>query len=153
MTNTIREAIPEDAQSLRVILKQAIEVGFTSHYSRSDIADIMATSDNRFKDWMASPETMVFVAESDVTSIGFGVYEVPSARILALYTAPEYQGEGCATALLERIEQEARDEGEDKLQATVPLNSIKFFERRGFKRQHTTDQDGISMVVVAKPLS
>lgn len=153
MPNTIREAIPEDAPSLDVIRKQAMEAGFTDHYRRSDFADLIATPDDRLHDWIASPDTLVLVAETDITPICFGVYEVRSARILALYTAPEYHGEGCASALLDRFEHQARNDGKSRLQATVPLNAIDFFEHRGFERQRTTGRKGISMVVLTKPIS
>jgi putative acetyltransferase len=153
MPNTVREAIPKDLPSLDVIRQQAMEAGFTEHYPRADVADLVATPDERLHDWIASPDTLVLVAETDITPIGFGVYEAPLARILALYTAPEYQREGCASTLLERFERRARNDGKDRLQATVPLNAVGFFEHRGFERQRTTDRNGISMVVCTKPIN
>lgn len=153
MPNPVREAIPEDVPSLNVIQQQAMEAGFTEYYSRSDFAELIATPNDRLNDWIASPDTLVLVAETDITPIGFGVYETPSARIPGLYTAPEYQREGCASALLERFEHQAGNDGKDRLKATVPLNAIDFFEHRGFERQRTTDRDGISMIVCTKPIS
>lgn len=153
MPNAVREAVPADVPSLDVIRQQAMEAGFTEHYSRSDFAGLIATPDDRLHDWIASTDTLVLVAETDITPIGFGVYETPSARIPALYTVPEYQREGCASALLERFERHARNAGKDRLRATVPLNSVGFFEHRGFERQRTTDRDGIMMIVCTKPIS
>jgi GNAT superfamily N-acetyltransferase len=153
MSNTVREAVPKDVPSLTVIRQQAMEAGFTDEYPRSDFADLIAAPDDRLHEWIGSTDTLVLVAEMEITPIGFGVYEVSSARIPALYTAPEYQGEGCASSLLERFERRARNDGADRIQATVPLNAVGFFERRGFERERTTERDGIPMVVCTKPIS
>lgn len=153
MPPTIREATIEDVPSLEVIRKQAIEAGFTDHYPRSEFADLIATPDDRLRAWIESPDALVLMAETDVTPVGFGAYEVPTARVLALYTAPEYQGEGCASALLERFERRARDDGKDRLRATVPPNAAGFFDRRGFDRRRTAERDGLAMAVWVKPIS
>lgn len=153
MPNAIREATLEDVPSLDVIRKQAIEAGFAEQYRRSDIADLVATPDNRLHGWIEATDTLVLVSETDITPIGYGAYEIPAARILAIYTAPEYQGEGCASGVLERFERRARDEGKDQLQATVPLNAVGFFLHRGFERRRTTESDGLEKVIVTKPIS
>lgn len=152
MATKIREAVPSDVPSLDVIRQQAMEADLTGHYPRSDFADLIATPDDRLQDWIRSPEILVLVAETDITPIGYGVYEEPSAWILALYTAPEYQGEGCAKTLLERIEQQARNANKNRLQVTVPKPSVGFFLNRGFERQRATDKQGLSMIVCTKQL-
>lgn len=153
MTSTIRKATPEDIPSLSVIRKQATEAGFTNNYPRSDFADLVATADDRLRDWIATAHKLVIVAETDLTPVAYAAYDLHSARILALYTAPEYQGKGCASALLERIEDKAKRDGKDRLQATVPKNAVRFFRHRGFQCQRTSERHGISMVVCVKPLS
>lgn len=152
MATNIREAVPSDVPSLDVIRQQAMEADLTGRYPRSDFADLIATPDARLQDWVQSPEILVLVGETDITPIGYGVYEEPSDCILALYTAPAYQGEGCAKALLERIEQHARNANNDRLQITVPKPSVGFFLNRGFERQRTTDKNGLSMIVCTKRL-
>lgn len=150
MSGPIREATPADAPALDVIRQQAMEAGFTDHYPRSAFADLVAAPDERLRDRIGAPDTLVLVVEADVTLASFGAYEVPSARIVALYTAPEYQDEGRASALLGRFERRAREDGKDRLHATVPLNAVGFFERRGFERRGTTERQGLSMVEVAR---
>lgn len=153
MSDPIREATPGDVPSLDVIRGQAMEAAFTDHYPRSEFADLVATPDDRLHDWIASADTLVLVVETDVTLTSFGAYEAPAARVLALYTAPEYQEEGRASALLRRFERRARDDGKDRLRATVPLPAVDFFARRGFERRRSTERNGISAVALAKPLS
>lgn len=152
MPSAIREATRADVPSLEVVRQQAIEAGFTGWYDRSEFADLVATPDGRLPDWIDGSETLVLVAETDVTTVGYGAYARSSATVLALYTAPAYQGEGCATELLDRFERRARRDGRERLRATVPLNAVGFFRDRGFERRERTDGDGIARVVV-KPLS
>lgn len=152
MPGTIREATPADAPALDVIRQQAMEAGFTGRYPRSTFADLVAAPDERLRDRIGSPDTLVLVDETQVTLASFGAYEVPSARIVALYTAPEYQDEGRASALLRRFERRAHEDGKDWLRATVPLNAVGFFERRGFERRKTTERRGIEMVEVVGPV-
>lgn len=152
MATGIREATAGDVPSLEVIRQQAMEAGFTDQYPRSAFADLVATPDDRLHGWVEATDTLVLVAETGVTPVGYGVYERPSGRVLALYTAPEYQGEGWATRVLERFERRAREDGTEQLQATVPLNAVEFFLHRGFERRWRTERDGLSMVVVAKSI-
>lgn len=153
MANAIREATAEDVPSLEVIRKQAMEAGFTGQYPRAAFADLVASPDHRLPEWVGADNTLVLVAETDVTPVGYGVYEVQSGRILSLYTAPEYQNEGWASRILDRFEQRARAEGTDRLEATVPLNAVEFFRHRGFERRHTTEQDGLSKAVLTKSVT
>ncbi len=153
MAPTIRRADPMDVPSLDVIRRQALEAGFTDQYRRSDFVDLVATSDDRLSDWVAADETLVLVVATDFTPAAFGVYEIDSARILALYTAPEYQGGGRASALLDRFERRARTDGKRHIRAVVPSNAVDFFERRGFEPRRVDERDGLSMVVVSKPIT
>lgn len=153
MSNTIREATPADVPGLEVVRQQAVEAGFTEQYDRDDFVDLVATPDDRIPDWIDAPGTLVLVAETDVTTVGYGAYAPSSGRILALYTAPAYQGEGCATELLDRFERRARRDGRGQLRATVPLNAAGFFRNRGFERRERTERHGVAHVVVTKSLS
>jgi GNAT superfamily N-acetyltransferase len=114
---------------------------------------LVAAPDDTLRDWIGAADTLVLVDETAVTPASFGAYEVPSARIIVLYTAPEYQGEGRTSALLRRFDRPAREDRTDQLWATVPVNAVAFFERRGFERRRTTERSSIRMVVVAQPLS
>lgn len=153
MVDPIRHATTADIPALEVIRQQAMEAGFTDTYSRPDFADLIAAPNQQLQKWIGSDDIVVLVGETEITPIGYGAYEPASARVLALYTAPEYQGQGCGRAILDRFEERAANMNHPTLHATVPLNAVEFFERRGFDRQRPTEQDGISMVEMTKPLT
>lgn len=153
MVVPIRPATTADVPSLQVVRQQAIEAGFSAHYPRSAFADLVATPDDRLAGWIASAVVVVLVAETDVTTVAFGAYDAERAEVLALFTAPEYEGRGCASAILDRFERRARDDGRPRLRATVPKNALGFFERRGFERHRTTDRDGLTMAELRKSLT
>lgn len=153
MSATVREAVLADVPSLDVIRQQAMEDGFTARYARSEFAGLVASADERLPRWIADGDTTVLVAETPQTSTCFGVLEGPTGRLLALYTAPEYQGMGHASTVLHRLERLARAGGATRLSATVPLNAVGFFEHRGFARVGQSERAGLAMVEVRKPIS
>lgn len=152
MSDPIRDATTEDIPTLIVIRQQAMEAGFTEAYSRSQFADLIAVPVNQLRDWITSQDVLVLVGETDITPICYGAYDHAAARILALYTATEYQGNGCGTAILKRFEQLAINANTHTVHATIPRNAVGFFERRGFHRDRTTNQDGIEMIEMSKSL-
>lgn len=130
-----------------------MEAGFTGRYPREAFAELVASPDDRLPTWIASEQTVVLVVATDVTSTCYGALDRSTARIRALYTAPAYQGEGHATVVLDRFERLARRAGLDRLEATVPLNAVGFFERRGFTSRGPAERAGLEMVEVEKPLT
>lgn len=153
MSLEIREATPADAASLDVIRRQALEAGLSGEYPRSAFADLVASRDERLRDWIEDDDALVLVAETEVTPVGFGAYRRTEARVLALHTAPDHQDEGCGTVLLERFERQARLDGMDRVVAAAPRNSVEFFDRRGFERRGTVEREGVTLVECRKPLS
>lgn len=150
----VREATAADVPALDVIRRQAIEAGFTGEYDRAAFADLVASPDDRLPEWVADPAWVVLVAESEVTSVGYGALDSETGELGALYTAPDHEGRGCASTLLERFERRAREAGRDRLHAAVPRNAVGFFEQRGFDRGETIERDGdVERVCVVKSLT
>lgn len=149
----IRAATREDVPSLEVLRRQALEAGLTGTYDQSEIAPLVATPDDRLPDWVASAETVVLVAATDITPIGFGAYDPAPGRVLGLYTAPAYQGRGCASAILDRFEARARADGHRRLRVAAPLTAVSFFEARGFERRDRLERAGITRIDLEKPIS
>lgn len=146
MTVRVRECDPDDFPSLEVIRRQSVESGFVEAYDRAAYLDLVDDATVALSAWIESDGHLALVVETDVTPVGFGVYDRTEGRILALCTAPEYAGLGCAGRLLDRFERAARDDGPGTVRVTTPLGSAGFFEENGFERVGTEDRGGLTLV-------
>jgi GNAT superfamily N-acetyltransferase len=151
----VRRATQVDLPGLEVIRQQAIESAFTDEYDRQDFAHLVATPEDRLEGWITGSSHLVLVGESEVTEVCFGVLERETGTIRGLYTAPNHAGHGCASAILERFEAAAREEGLDHLEVAAPLNAVGFFESRGFERpaveEVDVDRGAIERLRLVKP--
>lgn len=152
MSPTVRAADPADVSSMGVVRRQAVEAGFEGVYDRAAFAPLVASPDDDLGDWVASDDHLALVVETDVTVAAFGVYDRPDREVRALYTAPHYQGRGCATALLDRFEARAREDGASAVRVVAPRNAVPFFTARGFRRRGTVDRAGLRFRRLTKPL-
>ena len=72
-----------------------------------------------------------YVAAIEAAIVGFCEVE-SDGRIHTMYVHRDHQGQGVATALLERILQRAREMGLAALSTEASITARPFFERRGF---------------------
>jgi len=73
-----------------------------------------------------------WVAEIENVVVGFTDLE-PDGHLDFMYVHPDYQGIGVATALLAKVEAEARALAISRFFAEVSITARPFFERRGFR--------------------
>lgn len=140
MDVTIREAEPSDVMSIDILRRQALEEAFRGEFDRSAFNDLVATTDPDLEGWIDSDRCSVLVAETEVTAVCYGAVDCEACSLLALYTSPDYQREGFASLLLDRL----RDAAEcDSLSATVPTTAREFFEAVGFERTGDTRWQGL----------
>ena len=107
----------------------------------------------------------MFVAETDGEIAGFGqvnldgeASETPRegggtvvGEVTAVYVHPDHVRRGVGSALLDRLEAHARDEGLDALSLTASLNAVPFYERAGYEPAEevthaTTDEVDLTCV-------
>lgn len=148
MPPRIRPAEPADAPTLEIVRRQAIEDGFSAVYDRADFAPLVASPDAGLATWIETDDAIVLVAETDVTVVAYGVYDRKESELLALYTAPDYQGRGYASSLLDRL-QGAVDPG-GEIAVVAPRNAVSFFESQGFDRIERVDRDGLPCTRLVK---
>lgn len=129
MDVTIREAGTDDVPSLDILRRQAVEDAFGGVYDRSTVADLVATDTEDLRSWIADDRYDVRLAETEVTAVCYGVLDREACRIEALWTSPDYQREGFASLLLDRIEQDADC---DRLAVVAPEPAVPFFQAVGF---------------------
>jgi GNAT superfamily N-acetyltransferase len=75
----------------------------------------------------------LFVAEWQGEVVGFGQLDPARGEIEACYVAPEAVGSGIGSALLARMEDEARRRGHRIVRLNATLNAEKFYARQGYR--------------------
>lgn len=129
MAATIRPATPADRPALEIVRRQAIEDVFAGRYDRAAYADRVATEDERLPTWLSTDSYRTLVVETPITPAAFAVLELRPHELCALYTAPDYAGNGHATDLLGAI-----GDADRAMTVTAPEPAVGFFRSRGFER-------------------
>lgn len=142
MSLRIRKAEVNDIPILEIIRRQSIESGFEKEekYDRKEFAEIVATPDQSLEDQIKSDDFSVLIAETDMTEVGYIVYNKKNSQITGLYIAPAHQGHGGGSFLLERIEKIALELEKESLTVDVYYNSVEFFRKKGYKKM-SEDED------------
>ena len=128
----IRLATPADASAIATLFHDTVKRVNGHDYSPTQIAAWAgaAPDPEKWRDRQIS--RMMLVAEADGMVRGFAELE-GSGHIDALYVHADYQGEGIASALLSRIEQEAQRLGIGTLFTEASITAQPFFATHGFK--------------------
>jgi putative acetyltransferase len=74
----------------------------------------------------------LFVAELQGAIVGFGQLDPARAEIEACYVAPKAVRSGIGSALLARMEDEARRRGHRIIRLNATLNAEKFYAKKGY---------------------
>lgn len=133
MSTTVRRATVDDVPALQIVRRQSVESNFTDVYDRNRFADLVAYDSRDLKHWIEAENFSVMMMETDITPVSYGACDRDNGTITALYTAPEYEGEGRATELLQRMEEILIDSGHETAEVTVPLPGFSFFQDRGYE--------------------
>ncbi|QCC52732.1 GNAT family N-acetyltransferase [Halapricum salinum] len=152
MEVTIRDADPEDETGLRILRGQALKAAFQDEYDRKTVGDLVATVDDDLSAWIDNDRSRVLVAETEITPVSYGVLDREHGELLSILTSPDYQREGFATQLLDRLETHAREHDVETLTATAPDVSRAFFEDLGFESVGDGEWYGLDAVVFEKLL-
>lgn len=124
----IRLAVPSETEKCWDIRNQAIRHGCKSSYDYAVIAawtpEYMPES---YRDAIvANP---FFVAEdSDNGPVATGFLDLSSGSVEAVFTLPQYTGNGLGGQIIDAIKREARERGFDQLSP----NAYCFYKKHGF---------------------
>lgn len=104
---TIRPAVPEDAQRLSLIDREALGYDYPPEKTKKQLEKMLSSSDCR-----------VFAAEADGMVVGYihgadydCLYSDPLKNVMALAVLSEYRGQGIGKALLGAIEDWEKEAG------------------------------------------
>lgn len=105
----------------------------SAHYSPEQIELWVATTCNHIERWHTDIGNLInFVAEIDSEIVGFATFE-PNGHLMYLYVDHRFHRRGVASALVQRVEQEAAARGLPMIFAEVSITARPFFEHAGFQ--------------------
>jgi GNAT superfamily N-acetyltransferase len=153
----IRHATPADApQIVRIFYETIHTVNARDYTARQVEAWAPAVPDADAWATRKFPTRTTIVADDNGTIAGFGELE-PDGHIDCFYCHHRYQRQGVGSAILARLEEQARTLGLARLFAEVSITARAFFEARGFSvvRPQTVVCRGVAMTnfVMEKHLS
>jgi predicted N-acetyltransferase YhbS len=150
---SIRQVDPGDVPALDILRRQAVEAACRGAYDRASFVDIVAETGDDLGDQVADEDYHALVVETEVTPVSYGVLELPvddAARLRALYTSPDHEGEGYAGSLLERFVERTREAGGDAIRVVAPTVSADYFEDRGFEREDEAEWHGLPAATLVR---
>ncbi len=132
MQITIRQALPEDLDSILLLFKETIENVNAKDYSYEQIR---AWSDGAYKkeSWkvkLAEQYFLIAVLENRI--VGFGSI-TNNGYLDFLYVSKDYQKMGIAKMIYDQLHEFAIPKGLDKIVSDVSITAKPFFEKQGFE--------------------
>ncbi|ADI78536.1 MULTISPECIES: GNAT family N-acetyltransferase [Pantoea] len=129
----VRQASPEEAHTLWNIRNQAIRHGCEQVYPPDVIA---AWTPDRMP---ASFPAMIrvnpfFVIDGPAgVPVATGSLDLAAASVEAIFTLPDFTGQGMAGLIIDTIKAEARQRGYRQLTLASTPNAVSFYEQHGFR--------------------
>ncbi|RIU94736.1 GNAT family N-acetyltransferase [Oceanobacillus picturae] len=104
--------------------------------------------DAKLINWEASfARNISYIAETNDEIVGFGDM-THNGYLDRLFVHKNFQGKGIATALMNRLESEARKIGLPTIETEASITAKPFFERRGYQliEPQTIERKGITLI-------
>jgi putative acetyltransferase len=128
----IRHATSKDAPAIAMLFHDTVKKINSRDYSETQVRAWAGLAPDPGK-WTARQSSrLTFVDEEDGIIRGFAELE-EEGHIGSLYVHAEFQGEGIASSLLQRVEEEAIARGADYLWTEASITAKLFFAKHGFE--------------------
>lgn len=127
----IRRATLDDRQAIFEIQRAAVLETCRRSYPEEDVtvwAGLLSPDS-----YHAIQDRYFVVAERDGRIEGFGQLDEKEGEIEAIYVSPSVSGNGTGSAILEHLEQRARQCGLAELKVRSTLNAESFYARHGYQ--------------------
>lgn len=127
----VRRAREEDLPAVEEVHRTSIVELCSAAYSPEQIQQwVTGRLPGRHAKLLA--ERRMFVCERAGVVVGFGVLDVESSRVFAVYVSPTAVLGGVGRCLLAAMEEHAREAGIVRLELHATLNAVRFYERAGY---------------------
>lgn len=128
----VRQAVPEEAETLWEIRNQAIRYGCREIYAAETIRNWTPDTmpDGYRQAVTANPFFVIEGAQGQPVATGY--LDLATGSVEAIFTRPECNGQGLAGRIIAAIKQEARERGYTELTLASTPNAVGFYQRQGF---------------------
>ncbi len=131
---TVRRAREVDCEAIWRVHARAIREIAESHYTSEEVA--AWASPRKPEHYVESIRDKEFyVAEENGVVIGFGTLNQMQSEIEAVYVSPEVVRRGVGGAILQKLEERARDLSIKSLKMDASLNAVPFYKSAGYESQ------------------
>jgi putative acetyltransferase len=140
---TVRQATTTDNLDVVSVKRAAIRADGRDSYSADQVAAWAPDADelDNYEQALGDDTYHVLVAESAEEIVGFGVLNVETGALLALYIQPDQRGTGIGSRLLGQIETTAKLNGADTLDLLASRNAVSFYAEQGYELGETVERD------------
>ena len=122
-----------DIPELKELFRNTVLTINRRDYTAEEVADWASCAEKPGR-WEELLATLHFIAATDAEGRIVGFTSIRNDGYLhSMFIHKDHQGEGIATALLQRIEAYATEHGIREITSEVSITARPFFERRGYK--------------------
>ena len=130
---TFRSVTMTDIPELKELFRNTVLTVNARDYTAEEVAD-WASCGNSPGRWEELLATLHFIVACDTEGRIVGFTSIRNDGYLhSMFIHKDHQGEGIATALLQRIEAYATEHGIREITSEVSITARPFFERKGYK--------------------
>lgn len=142
----IRKYNFDDAEAHAEVHRESVR-GVASEDYRDEVIEVWASKEP--EDSSLDEEKERFVAEEDGKIVGFSDYNKETNELSGLYVKPDYTGKGIGEKLLQKAEENARENGLERLWCKSTITAKDFYQKHGYGliEETTHEIEGIEMTV------
>ncbi len=126
-----------DTEKISQTHKASIQTLCKNHYSSENIKKWTFILNPQIYE-NAIKEKILIVAEENNVICGFGILDLETAEICAVYIHPDHTGKGIAKNILLKLESLALENGTDHLNTCSTINALEFYKYHGYIKTKKT---------------
>lgn len=121
---------PEDISAILEAYRAAVGAVMTADYEPSILKEWASRTTEEFA--AQNQARQRYVAEFDGKIVGYAGLDFNKAVLTECYVLPEFSGKGVGTALVQTVEEAAREADLMSLSVLASLNAVNFYRKSGF---------------------
>ncbi len=144
----IREFREEDAEEVSDLVISALREVNSRDYP-DEVIEMLAGGNSPEKILGKAEKRLVLVAEEDGEVVGTASLK-RDGGVQSVFVRLDRAGEGIGSALMKRVEEEARERGVEELVVPASLTAVDFYRKLGFRKsgEKLAENKGVSFWIV-----